>query len=126
MEYEVKIIENPKERQFYGDRELKEVSLLEGVTEVGAYAFGECRNLMQAVLSTSLQKIGGHAFYNCRSLHTVRFLGKVPVIEDGAFKNCEGVQFVELSDVEESDVWLKTFLPDLEQELDIASLVCVG
>lgn len=119
MEHEMKIAENPKERQYYGTRELKAIVLTEGVTEIGAYAFGECRGLTEAVFPESLHCIGGHAFYNCRGLHTVHFLGKVPVIEDGAFKNCEGVRLVELAGVEENDVWLKNFLPELPQELDV-------
>ncbi|MGN0505759.1 MAG: leucine-rich repeat domain-containing protein [Lachnospiraceae bacterium] len=119
MGQEVRYRENPEERQYYGKQDLTTVCLEEGVTEIGAYAFGECRGITQITLPGSLRVIGSHAFYNCRGLHTVRFLGAVPVLEDGAFKNCDGVNYVELFETEEKDIRLKNFLQELEQEFSV-------
>ena len=101
MKQEVQYKENPWERQYYGEKGLPVIRFLEGVTRIGAYAFGECREITEITMPKSLQMIEGHAFYNCRSLHTIRFLGAVPEIEDGAFKNCGNVKYVELFEAEE-------------------------
>ncbi len=119
MKQEVQYKENPWERQYYGEKGLPVIRFLEGVTRIGAYAFGECREITEITMPKSLQMIEGHAFYNCRSLHTIRFLGAVPEIEDGAFKNCGNVKYVELFEAEEKDIRLKNFLPELEQELSV-------
>lgn len=116
---EVQYKENPLKRQHYGEKGLSVIRFLEGVTDIGAYAFGECRDITEITMPKTLQLIEGHAFYNCRSLHTVRFLGAVPEIEDGAFKNCSSVKYIELFETEEKDIRLKNFLPELEQEVSV-------
>lgn len=123
---EVQYKENPSERQHYGEKGLSVICFLEGVTRIGAYAFGECRDITEITMPKSLQLIKGHAFYNCRSLHTIRFLGTVPEIEDGAFKNCSSVRYVELFEAEEQDIRLKNFLPELEQELSVRIVFSSG
>lgn len=116
---ELQYKENPLKRQHYGEKGLSVIRFLEGVTDIGAYAFGECRDITEITMPKTLQLIEGHAFYNCRSLHTVRFLGAVPEIEDGAFKNCSSVKYIELFETEEKDIRLKNFLPELEQEVSV-------
>lgn len=126
MELEMRYEENPSERQHYGEKGLSVLCFSEGVTKIGAYAFGECREVTELTLPKSLQLIEGHAFYNCRSLHTIRFLGAVPVIEDGAFKNCDSVRYIELFEAEEKDIRLKNFLSEMEQELSVRLVFSSG
>lgn len=126
MKQEIQYKENPLARQHYGEKGLSAIHFSEGVTRIGAYAFGECREIAEITMPKSLQLIEGHAFYNCRHLHTIRFLGAVPEIEDGAFKNCDNVRYVELFEAEEKDIRLKNFLPELEQELSVRLVFVSG
>lgn len=126
MKQEIQYKENPQKRQHYGEKGQSVIRFLEGVTRIGAYAFGECREITEITMPKSLQLIEGHAFYNCRGLHTIRFLGAVPEIEDGAFKNCSGIRQIELFEAEERDIRLKNFLPELEQELSVRLVFASG
>lgn len=70
-------------------RELKEVVIEEGVTEIGVDAFSVCTSLETVTLPESLQKIGEGAFEYCSSLNEIRIPENVTVIGQRAFHCCK-------------------------------------
>lgn len=70
-------------------RELKEVVIEEGVTEIGVDAFSVCTSLETVTLPESLQKIGEGAFEYCSSLSEIRIPENVTVIGQRAFHFCK-------------------------------------
>ena len=72
-------------------RELKEVVIEEGVTEIGVDAFSVCTSLETVTLPQSLQKIGEKAFSYCTSLKTINIPDSVNVIGPKAFYFCKSL-----------------------------------
>ena len=70
-------------------RDLKEVVIEEGVTEIGVDAFSVCTSLETVTLPESLQKIGEGAFEYCSSLSEIRIPENVTVIGQRAFHCCK-------------------------------------
>lgn len=70
-------------------RDLKEVVIEEGVTEIGVDAFSVCTSLETVTLPESLQKIGEGAFEYCSSLSEIRIPENVTVIGQRAFHFCK-------------------------------------
>ena len=70
-------------------RDLKEVVIEEGVTEIGVDAFSVCTSLETVTLPESLQKIGEGAFEYCSSLNEIRIPENVTVIGQRAFHCCK-------------------------------------
>ncbi len=59
------------------------------VTEIGEYAFNECKGLTEIVFNKSLKKIGAFAFFGCTSLTTLELPQSLETIETGAFFLCD-------------------------------------
>lgn len=57
----------------------------EGVTGIGAYAFGHCPNLLSVTLPATLMRIGDNAFYGYRPSLVITFTGSAPAISECAF-----------------------------------------
>lgn len=72
-------------------RDLKEVVIEEGVTEIGVDAFSVCTSLETVTLPQSLQKIGEKAFSYCTSLKTINIPDSVNVIGPKAFYFCKSL-----------------------------------
>lgn len=51
--------------------DIKKVLIKQGVTGIGEWAFGYCRNLFSITLPESLTSIGDWAFYNCSTLTSI-------------------------------------------------------
>lgn len=104
---------------FLGCVELKEVSLPEGVTELGEGCFRECEKLSRIVFPTSLTRIpkavcswdenlrevslgvntvdiGSHSFAYCRSLETIVIPRKVTHVGSNVFSCCRLLKEVSL------------------------------
>ncbi len=87
--------------------DIKKVLIKQGVTGIGEWAFGYCRNLFSITLPESVTSIGDRAFYDCSSLISITLLEGVTSIGDWAFYNCstltsitipEGVAFPDIKD----------------------------
>ncbi len=61
---------------------------IEGVENVGNYAFYGCESLETVVMSEHIQTIGCCSFYGCKSLEKLTIPSSVTVIEDEAFYGC--------------------------------------
>ncbi len=64
---------------------LKNVVILEGVTEIGQNMFRDCTSLEHVELPESLTKIGSYAFGGCTSLASVTIPKNVNSLDQGAF-----------------------------------------
>lgn len=61
------------------------------LTEIGQYAFSECKNLIQADMPLSLITLGDYAFYYCEKLKTAQFRGDPESIGTFSFDACPKV-----------------------------------
>ena len=70
------------------------VSLPEGLTSVGGYAFCACTGLTSVTIPNSVTSIKNCAFYNCSGLTSVTIGNSVTSIGDQAFSRCSGLTSV--------------------------------
>ena len=62
------------------------------LTEIGAFAFAECPNLIQADMGRGLQTVGERAYAGSANLKIVNFRGNTPTIDTFAFDACPKVK----------------------------------
>ena len=74
------------------------VTVENGVTNVGNYAFYSCENLTDVTIGSDVTTIGIDAFANCVSLTNVSFGNSVAVIGSDAFGACYALSEVTLPD----------------------------
>jgi len=89
VHHSVKIL---PDRVFFGRRQLKEVTLSEGLEEIGEAAFAGCESLEQINYPSTLIKIGIGAFVGCRSLKEVELLEGLEEIGNSAFAGCKSLE----------------------------------
>lgn len=65
-----------------------------GVTNVGAYAFKDCRYLTCMFLNDEITTIGDHAFYKDEYLSAINMPRKLELIDKYAFYGCDTLTFV--------------------------------
>ena len=70
---------------------IKYVTLPDGLTSIGSYAFRGCTSLTSVTISNSVTSIGDGAFENCPSLTSVTIPNSVTSIGYAAFKACSGL-----------------------------------
>ena len=109
------------------EKELKKVSIPDSVTEIGHYAFRNCRNLVSVEIPESVINIGHHAFAGCWSLKEIKLpshlkeLSKyllenskvesidipseVESIGEGAFLGCDALALVKITGKLKSIGW---------------------
>lgn len=63
-------------------------AVLNGVSEIGEEAFGECPNLRTVMADDNLKRVESFAFYDCRSLMDFQFGNSLEYIGESAFYNC--------------------------------------
>ncbi len=61
------------------------------LAEIGAYAFAECKNLIQADMPRNLKTLGEYAYYYCDKLKIAYFRGDAENIATFAFDACPKV-----------------------------------
>ena len=69
----------------------------EGVTEIGEYAFTDCKNLESVALPSTLMRIGEGAFAGC-PLESVTIGGRIETIGASAFEDCRKLRVVEIAE----------------------------
>ena len=80
------------------DRSVTEVTLPEGLTKIGTYAFDACTKLAAINLPESVTAIGGYAFYACAVLAAINLPESVTTIGSYAFYGCSLVALTALPD----------------------------
>ena len=71
-----------------------DVTIPEGVTDIGSGAFRDCTSLESVKIPASVTSIGKYAFWNCTSLTGVDIPASVTSIGGGAFYECESLETV--------------------------------
>ncbi len=72
------------------------VTIQDGVTTIGNYAFSGCSKLTSVTMGDSVTAIGNYAFYGCSSLTSVTIKDGVTAIGDNAFSGCTALTYVGL------------------------------
>ena len=67
---------------------IKKITVGEGITYIGSYAFVGCTNVTEVRLPESLTHISMYAFYKCQSLSGIHIPQYVTSIGDAAFRQC--------------------------------------
>lgn len=84
---------------WYSSRtDIKSVTIKNGVTSVGNYAFNYCSNLKSIEIPKSITKIGNSAFAYCTSLTSIQLPNSITNIGDRAFSTCSGLTSITLPD----------------------------
>ena len=79
---------------FADNTNLTAVTLLEGLVEIGTYAFKGCKNLESVAFPESLTTLGDYAFRSCKSLKAVKIPSGVTVIPSSCFSECSSLESV--------------------------------
>ncbi len=81
----------------FRESKVKQLSLGEGVTSIGSYAFQNCSRLnTDLVIPSTVTAINGEAFYGCTALPSVSI--EAGYIGSGAFYGCSALQTANLGD----------------------------
>ena len=72
------------------------VTIENGVTYVGAYAFDHCKKLTQITIHAQLNSIGKGAFSDCEGLTSIEIPKTVTSIGASAFSGCKGLSNIEI------------------------------
>lgn len=84
---------------FYLDGILvKELSIPDGVTSIGNYAFYHCTLLTSVTIPDSVTNIGNYAFYKCTMLTSITIPDGTTRIGGSAFSCCSSLTTVKISD----------------------------
>jgi len=75
-------------------KQIKEVIIKDGVTNIGNYAFFGCSGLTSVTIPNSVTSIGGNAFFGCSGLTSITIPNSVTTIDYYAFKGCYGLTSV--------------------------------
>ncbi len=75
---------------------IKTVTVDNGVTSIGSYAFTECYYLEKITISDSVKSIGEIAFYCCFRLDSVAIPDSVINIGENAFFNCMAMEYIHI------------------------------
>lgn len=76
------------ESAFSGWNNIEKVAISENVTDIGSYAFYDCTSLEDVSLSEGLERILIRVFENCSNLTEIVFPESVTKIGGGVFRGC--------------------------------------
>lgn len=79
---------------FVWNRDMKSVTIPNGVTKIGKLAFAECRGLKNITIPNSVTEIEERAFANCTALESVAISASVTKIETLTFYGCNKLKSV--------------------------------
>ena len=79
---------------FVWNRDMKSVTIPNGVTKIGKLAFAECRSLKNITIPNSVTEIEERAFANCAGLENVTISESVTKIETLTFYGCSKLKSV--------------------------------
>ncbi len=77
---------------------IKTVVLPDSVKSIGAHAFDKCSTLVSVNMPNGIEEIGDFCFFECRSLPKAELPESLKVIGEGAFQYCISLASVEIPD----------------------------
>ncbi len=86
---------NPAPWHAYRDS-ITELSVAEGITRIGTFAFLEMEQLKAVRLPDSVAQISSYAFYGCSGIETAYIGTGVEKLGDGAFEQCKSLKAIRL------------------------------
>ncbi len=86
------------DKAFYNYSALTSVTILDGVTSIGASAFEGCNLLASISIPDSVTSIGNSAFNNCSELTEIIIPDKVTFIGNSAFERCSRLTSIVIPD----------------------------
>lgn len=72
--------------------EMEKVVIGDGITNVGAYAFKDCKALKEVKLGKNVKQIGEGAFGDCSSVKKVNWTDRIEAIGKEAFRGCANLR----------------------------------
>ena len=111
-----------KDKAYQNRRDVVDVEINDGVTAIGARAFGGCVNLESIVIPKSVKEIAPDAFDGCIRLSKVEYAGPACRFEGGAVLSKDGRRLIR---------WLPAFsgavkVPDTVVELGEKAFAEIG
>ncbi len=91
---------------FTKNTQLKRVILPESVEIIGEGAFRECENLEYVEFPKGLQRIESKAFYKCKALQDVHFPEELEYIGNDAFYQCNSIKHLVIPAKVEQIYWM--------------------
>ena len=84
----------------WGDNrtQIKQVTIADGITKIGYYAFRDCTELTSITIPDSVTKIGYYAFQTCTGLTSITIPNSVTNIGGYAFYGCTGLTSITIPD----------------------------
>jgi len=76
------------------DKQLKQLTFGNKVTEISDELFYKCKGLTSVALPESLKSIGSRAFYGCEGLTEIMLPNSIASIGDAAFQDCSSLSSV--------------------------------
>ena len=83
---------------YIGDTECQDLTIPDGITGIGSYAFCGCAYLTGVAIPESVTRIGPYAFYHCGGLADIQIPDQVTKIGDYAFSGCSALTSVAVPD----------------------------
>lgn len=99
---------------FYDCDNLKQLSMLNNVSNISNQAFADCNNLEQIILSEKVSYIFNYAFYRCDNLTQVTLTDNVLFIGEEAFGDC--IKLTEVSVSKDISTSVE-FVPRYEEDV---------
>ena len=84
---------------------IQDITLPEGVTSIGEYAFYECSSLTAITIPEGVTWIGNSAFYGCSSLTAITIPESVTSIGEWAFEGCSSLTTITIPEGVTSIGW---------------------
>ena len=81
---------------FYYCTSMTSISLPNSLTSIGNFAFYTCGDLASVIIPNNVTNIGEYAFYYCTSLTSITIPNGVTSIEDQTFYNCTALSSVSI------------------------------
>ena len=81
---------SPGDAPWYSQRtKIRKITISEGVTSIGEYAFEECTNVTSISIPSSVTELNEYCFSACKSLENITIPQSVTRIANGVFDACE-------------------------------------
>lgn len=79
---------------FYGCSSIVSVNIGQNVATIGRNAFAQCTGLTSILIPASVTRLNGYAFEGCSSLASIEILTQSAYFDSDIFRNCKGLKMV--------------------------------